>query len=224
MPSRPSRFRAIEHPAHQPTSHNGSRVPRCGRLRRRSRDACCGTTSSRAVSPSCPSVVHRHSMARRPQPRRIPTQASAFASYGVGVVKCAGVVGPEPWRALRAGLWSGVSGRRGAGRRDPVSLICETAGVLGPGSSQRPLSEIERPGGRAQRRKRGRSWVRECPDRRAAQPPTSSRCSLVRSSGCALSNIVLFGRTGAAARVRGKCSRRGRVPDPGELGPPTHCR
>ena len=32
------------------------------------------TTSSRAVSRSCPSVMHRHNMGARTQPRRIPTQ------------------------------------------------------------------------------------------------------------------------------------------------------
>ena len=44
-----------------------------------SSDSITRTTSSRAVSPSFPASSIGTAWARRPQPRRIPTQASAFA-------------------------------------------------------------------------------------------------------------------------------------------------
>jgi hypothetical protein len=55
----------------------------CSRLMRSSRvnptRHLLGTTSSRAVSPSCPSVMHRHGIGAPTPARRIRTQASAFA-------------------------------------------------------------------------------------------------------------------------------------------------
>ena len=119
---------------------------------------------------------HRNSprrSARSEVPRPLPRRLALSPHMGVEVSRAQGWSRPRgrPWCG---GVW-GLACRGGAGcgsARRLVSLICETAVGLRTlvRRSVRCLksSGATRAGWVTHRRKRGRSCVRECPDRRAA--------------------------------------------------------
>ena len=111
----------------------GKQASRCTPTRR-----SLGTTSSRAVSPSCPSVVHRHSMgARRPQPRRIPTQASKAHECARGRAALRAAFSAMPRRCVdQFAVGLEPSGRFFEGVRDRV-LEPQRAAVAGRRRSMR---------------------------------------------------------------------------------------
>jgi hypothetical protein len=105
---------------------------------------------------------------------RGPRYAAGFASYGGGSVKGAWVVAVagRPWREA---CGSGVSGRRGVRGSATLGqphIRAPARGRQDPGSSQRPLSGIERrrrPGRAGGSQAKARTFVcARCPDRRAA--------------------------------------------------------
>ena len=122
----------------------------------------------------------RHSSRPRGRPLTI-----AFAIWGWSC-QGAGVSAPVLVGRLERLVWSGVSGRRGVrvgatlgqphmrDRGGLRTLVCRSVRCL----------KSSRPGGRAHKRKRGRSCVRECPDpaRRLDTPDVMSQCYAVAIS------------------------------------------
>jgi hypothetical protein len=162
--------------------------------------------SSRPASPQARTAAHRpppapasHVALDTAVPRaRADQRAAAFASYGGGLVKCAGVSAPAVAVVVGGWMWSGVSGRRGVwvGATLGQPHMRDRGGSQDLGSSQRPLSGIER-------RHLGGWLTGESADVRVCAVPGPPR-RLDAPDGCVVGSRGWWRSPSRRRRVRGR--------------------